>query len=408
MKTVRAYLQAYHPVVHLLMAGAVFVTLTSSMSLPFLAIYLSETTELGIAAIGLIIGAGPLAGTIGGFLGGVLSDLLGRQKLMILSLLVLALTYVGFVATANPMLLLFISVFRGLAGSFFNTISKALMGDLTPEQLRFRVFANRYMASNLGFSIGPMIGAFLGLGGSIFAFSLAAAVYVVYAGVLALCFRAFGVKEESQRREEDVTVVRIWQGLRQDVVLFLFLIGGVLLMTVHGQMSVTLSQYLSDNLTDGVKLFGLLMSINGITVFLLQVPLTRWSEKLSLFQRIVLGSLLLAAGEAGFAFSIGWTGFIVSMAIFTLGEILIIPAEYAQIDQITPPGMRGTYYGAQSFCELGSFLGPWAGGMILSLYGGPAMFLTMAAIAVASLIFFWKGRQLHRVRAEQIGETVSV
>ncbi|MFY0543601.1 MDR family MFS transporter [Brevibacillus sp. H7] len=409
MKEWRGYLQAYHPIVQLLMAGTVFVTLTSSMSMPFLAIYLSETTRLGIPAIGLIIGAGPLAATIGGFVGGVLSDLLGRQKLMILSLLGLAIACIGFVSTANPAALLIISVLRGLAGSFFGTISKALMGDLTPEEKRFRVFSNRYMAINLGFSIGPMVGAFLGIGGSSFAFALAAAVYVVYAIALILCFRAFRVKEAmSGDREEAVTVSRIWQVLRRDTVLFLFTIGGVLLMTVHGQMSVTLSQYLTDNLSDGVKLFGLLMSLNGITVFLVQVPLTRWSERLSLFKRIVLGSMLLALGEIGFATSAGWSGFIVAMVIFTLGEILIVPAEYAQVDQITPQGMRGTYYGAQSFGEFGSFLGPWAGGMILSVYGGPAMFTTMAVIAVASLYFFWKGRKLHRLRAGQAGQTVSV
>jgi hypothetical protein len=44
---------------------------------------------------------------------------------------------------------------------------------------------------------------------------------------------------------------------------------------------------------------------------------------------------------------------IAAMIVFTLGEILIIPAEYAQIDQIAPPRMRGTYYGAQSVSELG-------------------------------------------------------
>jgi predicted MFS family arabinose efflux permease len=83
------------------------------------------------------------------------------------------------------------------------------------------------------------------------------------------------------------------------------------------------------------------------------------------------------------------------MIVFTLGEILIVPAEYAQIDQISPANMRGTYYGAQSVSELGSFLGPWAGGMILSAYGGPAMFLVMAGCALVSLVFYWMGRVIH-------------
>jgi MFS family permease len=398
MNRVYSYLQAYHPIVHTLMAGTVFITLTSSMSMPFLAIYLNETTQLDYAAIGLIIGAGPLAGTLGGFFGGVLSDFLGRTRLMILSLMVLSLVFFGFVIAANPLILLLLSIFRGLAASFFTTISKALMGDVTPEEKRFRMFSNRYLATNLGFSVGPVLGAFLGIGGGAITFLFTAAVYLLYSLVLLLSFRLYPVKLSGGETSEKITAAHAWNVLSSDFVLFLFILGGVMLTTVHGQMSVTLSQHLQENIADGVKLFGVLMSLNGITVLLAQVPLTRWSEKFSLFRRIALGGLLLAAGEAGFAFSAGWIGFILAMVIFTLGEILVIPAEYAQIDQITPPGMRGTYYGAQSFSELGNFLGPWFGGILLSLYGGKTMFLAMALISVASLLFYWKGRQLYEAR----------
>jgi MFS family permease len=144
-----------------------------------------------------------------------------------------------------------------------------------------------------------------------------------------------------------------------------------------------------------------MMSVNGMTVLLLQAPLTRWTERFSLFRRLVAGALLMAVGEVGFAFSAEWGWFVTAMIVFTLGEILIIPAEYAQIDQIAPPRMRGTYYGAQSVSELGNFLGPWAGGLILSAYGGPTMFLVMAALAVASLAFYGLGRRLHEKRRER-------
>ncbi|MDS9996828.1 hypothetical protein [Bacillus atrophaeus] len=64
MNKLRKYFQAYHPIVHIMMLGTVFISLTSSMSIPFLAIYLSETSQLDFATIGLIIGAGPLAGFV--------------------------------------------------------------------------------------------------------------------------------------------------------------------------------------------------------------------------------------------------------------------------------------------------------------------------------------------------------
>lgn len=396
---------AYHPIVHLLMAGTVFFTLTQSMSMPFLAIYLSETTTLTPAYIGLVIGAGPLAGTVGGFLGGVLSDLFGRKKLMLLSMLLMAGAYAGFVFLAHPLFLLLVSLLLGLAASFYGTVSKAMMGDLTAEEKRFRVFSNRYLAVNLGVAVGPMLGAFLGISGSGIAFLLTACSTLLFAIVLALACKKYQVSEHAAAGQngEKASLPQIWNVLKQDVALLAFVVGGILLVTVHGQMSVTLSQYLRENIAEGVALFGVMMSANGFTVLLLQVPLTRLVERYSLFSRIAGGAVLMAVGELGFAFSATWGWFVAAMIVFTLGEILIVPAEYAQIDQISPAHMRGTYYGAQSVSTLGSFLGPWAGGIVLQAYGGPPMFMLMAAIAMFSVVFYWLGRRLHEQRCAQDG-----
>lgn len=401
--------EAYHPIVHLLMAGTVFVSLTQSMSMPFLAIYLSETTTLTPAYIGLIIGAGPLAGTVGGFLGGILSDLFGRQKLMIFSMVLMAAAFVGFVFFGNPLVLLLISLLMGLSASFYGTVSKAMMGDLTEEGKRFRVFSNRYLAINLGVAIGPMLGAFLGIAGSGIAFMLTAFSTLCFAAVLWVVCQKYRVSDGAaggQATTEKASLQQIWSILKKDVALLSFVVGGILLVTVHGQMSVTLSQYLRENITEGVALFGVLMSANGFTVLLLQVPLTRLVERYSLFSRIAAGAALMAVGELGFAFSATWSWFVAAMIVFTLGEILIVPAEYAQIDQISPANMRGTYYGAQSVSMLGSFLGPWAGGIVLHAYGGPTMFVMMGAIAMVSLVFYWLGRRLHEQRSMQ--ESVQV
>lgn len=79
---------------------------------------------------------------------------------MIFSLIGLSIAFLGFITTFNPVLLVLFSIIRGLSNAFFGTISKALMADLTPDEKRYRMFANRYLAFNLGLSIGPMLGAF--------------------------------------------------------------------------------------------------------------------------------------------------------------------------------------------------------------------------------------------------------
>lgn len=395
MRRVSEYLRDYHPIVQTLLAGTVFTMLTNSMSLVFLPIYLLQNSSLTSPEVGLIVGAGALAATIGGFIGGVLSDRLGRHKLMILSLWLLAFAFLGLLLTRNPLALLCLSILRGIASSFFATISKALMGDLTPPEKRFRVFSNRYLAANIGFSIGPIVGAYLGVAGSSAAFAVSSIFYLSYSFALLYIRRRYAMPSTGEASHtSEFSIVSAIGVLSTDRVLLLFVIGGVLLTTVHGEMSVTLSQYLSNKLTDGIKLFGLLMSINGVMVILIQVMVTKWSERFTLLRRLMMGAALLALGEIGFAVASDWTGFILSMAVFTLGEILVLPAEYTLVDRITPPGKRGTYYGAQSMGEFGNFIGPWLGGVLLAGFGGKALFLTMAGIALTSLLFYRKGSQL--------------
>ena len=74
MNRLRGFLGFFHPIVHTLILGTVMARAASSMSLPFLAIYLARHTSMSAVMIGIVIGMGSLAGTIGGFIGGTLSD----------------------------------------------------------------------------------------------------------------------------------------------------------------------------------------------------------------------------------------------------------------------------------------------------------------------------------------------
>jgi MFS family permease len=407
MNRLSSYIKAYHPIVHLLTMGILLISLTNSMSVVFLPIYLMNSSQLDPITVGFIVGAGALTATIGGFLGGTISDFFGRNRLMLLSLIVLGTVFIGFVFTSNWLFLLILNTFRGLFSSFFLTISKALMADLTPKEKRFRVFSNRYIAGNIGYSIGPIIGTFVGATGNTLAFLLTALIYVGYFLLMAILIRFIKINAGEEEIYEKVTISEAWNVFRKDRVLLLFIVGGIFLTTVHGEMSVTLSQYLNTNIADGIKLFGYLVSINGITVVSTQMFITRWSERFGLLTRISLGSLLFAVGEMGFAFSGSWSGFILSMIVFTFGEILIIPSEFAQLDEITPQGIRGMYYGAQGFSEIGNFIGPWFGGVLLLSFGGKTMFLTFALCSLVSIIFYSWGRKLHFNKTQLINEKTS-
>jgi MFS family permease len=125
------FLLAYHPIVRILLLGTILARAASSMSLPFLAIYLTVHSHLSASEVGLIIGMGALASTIGGFFGGALSDRFGRKLIMLVALYTWGFVFIGFGYAANAWLFLVLNLLNGLCRSFFEPVSQALMADLT-------------------------------------------------------------------------------------------------------------------------------------------------------------------------------------------------------------------------------------------------------------------------------------
>ncbi|CAG7625571.1 hypothetical protein PAESOLCIP111_02740 [Paenibacillus solanacearum] len=162
-------------------------------------------------------------------------------------------------------------------------------------------------------------------------------------------------------------------------------------------MTVTLSQYVEQNVAKGATLFALLMSLNAVVVVLLQAPISRWADGRTPIVAIVTGNLMFALGDIGYALSHSWTAFMVSMFLFTLGEMLNYPAANVLIDRLAPDGMRGTYFGAQSFSNIGHFIGPLLGGYLLSNWGGSRLFLLLAVVTVFGSYFYWRGCRLNKI-----------
>lgn len=71
-----------------------------------------------------------------------------------------------------------------------------------------------------------------------------------------------------------------------------------------------------------------------------------------------------------------------SMFVLTIGEILCFPSMNVLLDELAPDHMKGAYYGMQNLYNIGEFLGPWLGGMMLALYGGKAVFLILCVFSL--------------------------
>jgi MFS family permease len=396
----RNFFAEYHPIVQSLLVGTILARAAASMSIPFLAIFLSLRTDMSPTMIGFTVGLGPLAGTLGGFMGGALSDRWGRKVVMLGALYVWTFVFLGFALSSNVWILMVLSALNGLCRAFFEPVSQALMGDLTSPEKRMRVFSLRYTALNFGVTLGPMFGALFGLAAGSTPFFITSMIYGLYAVTLQILMKRLGLDEIEGQKKESITIRSSISVMVHDRRLLYFLLGGIVSTFVYSQTSVTLGQYTKQEFADGINLFAWTVTTNAAVVVLLSLPLSRWMERKTPLFLVSLGSCLYAAGLLGFGFAHAWWGVILATVVFGIGEVISFPAGSVFVDRLAPEGLRGTYFGANNFRNLGQFAGPWAGGWLLSHYGGTGLFCTVAVIAVGSIYFFWEG-QRDRTRGPQ-------
>jgi MFS family permease len=130
-------------------------------------------------------------------------------------------------------------------------------------------------------------------------------------------------------------------------------------------------------------LYGTLISLNGLLVVLLELPISSLTQRRRPRRAMALGLALLGLG-------FGITGFAASPAIlalavvvWTLGEIAYLPVAGAYVADVAPDHMRGRYQGAWGATfGVAYVLGPALG---TAFYSVSPLGLWMSCIALGGL-----------------------
>lgn len=392
-------------IARLLIVGSGIMSLANSFTVPFLAVFLRRELGLAPSTVGVIVGSSVLFSIFAGFVGGSLSDILGRSRLLLLSLLGVIGSFVGFYFSHHLLAVFACNAALSMSAASFGPVGKAMLSDVLPDDKRVKWFSYQYLALNIGFAVGPLVGGFAGLSGGRSAFLISAAVYVVYLALLGLSLlfsesgRAAAAARADGGGEHFGTVMRgLLNSARvvaTDRRLLWFIVAGLLLESVHGKISALLAQHLAIGFHDGTTILGYLLTTNAVTVVGFQMVASRFAGKRDPVTSIIIGGLLLFAGMVGFAASEATWQFVVAMVVFSVGETFIVPSEFAIIDRIAPETNRGSYFGAQTFAQFGGFVGPSVGGLLLAGFGGTAMFLGVGSLALVSVcIYVLVGRRI--------------
>ena len=92
--------------------------------------------------------------------------------------------------------------------------------------------------------------------------------------------------------------------------------------------------------------YGLLISLNGLAIVLLELPLVAITQRFPYRPVLALGSVLVGLGFALNAVANDMPELAFAVLVWTLGEIIYAPVASAYVADIAPEHLRGRYQGA--------------------------------------------------------------
>ena len=343
-------------------------SLAYSIVYPFIPIYLHGSRGFPMSQVGLIF---PIMGVglmIGPAISGFLVDKFGRQKVLYGGTLIRGVVFAimagmawfeaSFWALAAA---LFMSSFTGM---FFQNAADAYLSDITTPAERPIAYSRIRVGTNIGWALGPMIGAFLARSPFSLLFALTGLIcFGVSYFIRQACPETMrpGRKNEPAQAPAQSTR-RILMADRRFIFMGLCVIALYMLVS---QMYSTFSVYATSVAGISKNTLGFIYSINGITIVLAQIPVSRLLARTDLYKSLIMGSSIYVAGYCSIAFGHSGLYFMVAMAVLTFGEIITQPAIYAVVSVMAPSGMVGRYMGILGLARgLGYSMGPFFGALM--------------------------------------------
>lgn len=381
--TIRAALRALPPTARFLYLGT-FLNRFATFVVSFLGLYL---LRLGtpVARIGLIVGLYGVGSMIATQIGGWLADHWGRRPTIVLSMCSSAVAVLALSQARTPGLLAVLSFLAGLAGELYRPASSAMLADLTPQGQRVPAFAAYRLAINAGAGMGLATGGLLADHSFTWLFATDAVASVAYATVALVFLRDVAHRPPAPHARSILAGLR---ALRTDRP-FAMLVGASALVSIVFYQDAGAIPLHVNAVGLSAATYGLLMSLNGITCTVLELPFASVTRRLPPRACIAAGVTVIGIGMSLTGYARTPIALAATVVLWSFGEMLSSPVLAALVADIAPTGMQARYQGVIGLTyALGMALAPALGTPAFAWHPGVLWSACAAAGMGAALLVF--------------------
>lgn len=351
------------------------------MVLPVLSLYARELPGSTSFLTGMSLGAYGFTNMLLVLPFGILSDAIGRKRVIAIGLALFALGSFVAGSAANIVWLL---VGRGLQGAgAVSSVVVALVGDVTRPEVRARAMAMLGMAVAASFAVGVIGGPSLAGEFGVGALFLLTGVLSLLGMVLVLTAvpnpRHVRHDDEYEPRVKDVHAVLLQRDL-------LKLDGGMFVIHLALTALFVVIPILLEPLLPRYHLWRVYapVIVLGMAIML---PTMIYAERLRAVHKVLYAGILLfgTAFVALRLFSHALSGIVAGLALFVVAFGLLEPTLTTLLTRYTTRTTRGTAAGVFNMSGfLGAFVGGGMGGLLLERH--EELFLVLAAVSLVWLL----------------------
>ncbi len=354
------------------------------MILPVLSLFAKQLEGATPLLIGLSMGIYALPQVILQIPFGLLSDRIGRKKVIIFGLV---LFFAGSVVAALSTTINGVIAGRALQGAgAISAAVMALVADLTQEVHRTKAMATIGASIAASFGVGFVAGPIISNFGGVQAVFAATAVLTILA-ILSIVYIVPNPQQSKLHRDAEFVPEQMMQALKNPELLRLNYGIFTLHMILMAIFVVVPSLMRDAGLVAGTE-WQVYLPVFVISMAVM-VPFVILAEKKRKMKQVFIGAIAtIMLAELGLSlFHENLVGIIGCLWIFFCGFNLLEATLPSLVSKTAPADLKGTAMGAYSSCQfMGLFLGGVLGGWFNGQFGVAAVFLFCAAAAFSWML----------------------